>query len=638
MAALVPLAALFACGKSDERPRKIIGYAQISSTSNLDEARAGFFKALADSGVLADSSVTVIERNAQGDVPALALIMKDFIQQGVTHVMTVASVTTQAALKSITDRPHIFGAVANPYIIGAGTSPTSHRPNVTGAEIPLPVDSAVALAHQAFPEIKTWGTLFDPSDPFAEFYLEEARKSAAASGVKWITVACTAAGDIGPGIQALKAKGAGGVVQIPSVMIGGGFAAVVKATRQARLPLVATTTSFRGAPIALGLSFYQNGYHAGLLMIRVLHGEDPANIPFQRSTERIMIADLDAAREYGVTIPPEIVSRADTVYDAGAKTSTASTGSTVSQSSVQKPMRTGTNPFEFWIVAIAQGLAYVALAWGVYLAARVLRFSDISPDGTFPLGAAVSASMIVSGVDPLIAMVAAIGAGMIAGYITAVLHTRLGVKDLLAGILVMTALYSVNLHVMGRSNVSLLDKNTVVNDVHRLIPPSVSWSDDMSLGLLFLIVTVVLGIIVTWYLKTDFGMAMRAVGDNPVMITAQGVDRRRMIELGLALANGLVAFSGALIAQQQGFADATMGVGTLVAGMAAVIMGETLMFKLRGIGWTIVMVAVGAVLFRSMVALALRLGLNPIDLKLATAAFVLAALALPQVKLWGGKR
>lgn len=564
--------------------------------------------------------------------------MQDFIQQGVTHVMTIASVTTQAALKSITDRPHIFGAVANPYIIGAGTSPTSHRPNVTGAEIPLPVDSAVGIAHQAFPEIKVWGTLFDPSDPFAEFYLDEARKSAAAQGVKWITVACTSAADIGPGIQALKAQGAGGVVQIPSVMIGGGFAAVVKATRQAGLPLVATTTSFRGAPIALGLSFYQNGYNAGLLMIRVLHGENPANIPFQRSTQRIMIVDLDAAREYGLTVPPEIASRADTVYNDGAKAAKALNGSLTNQSTVQKPMRSGTNPFEFWIVAVAQGLAYVALAWGVYIAARVLRFADISPDGTFPLGAAVSASMIVSGADPLIAMVVAIGAGMIAGYVTAVLHTRLGVKDLLAGILVMTALYSVNLHVMGRSNVSLLDKNTVVNDVHKMIPASVNWSDDMSLGLLFLIVTIVLGIIVTWYLKTDFGMAMRAVGDNPVMITAQGVDRRRMIELGLALANGLVAFSGALIAQQQGFADATMGVGTLVAGMAAVIMGETLMFKLRGIGWTIIMVGAGAVLFRCMVALALRLGLNPIDLKLATAAFVLAALALPQLRIGRGKR
>jgi putative ABC transport system permease protein len=217
---------------------------------------------------------------------------------------------------------------------------------------------------------------------------------------------------------------------------------------------------------------------------------------------------------------------------------------------------------------------------------------------------------------------------MAAGYVTGLLHTRFGVKDLLAGILVMTALYSVNLHVMGKSNVPLLDVGTV----HSIIPPSKAWSDDTSLGLLFFFVTGVLGILFTLYLRTDFGMAMRAVGDNPAMITAQGVDRRRMIELGLALANGLVAFSGALIAQQQGFADIGMGVGTLVAGMAAVIMGETLLFKARGLGITIVFVALGAILFRGMVALALRVGLNPVDLKLATAAFVLAALALPRLR------
>ena len=150
--------------------------------------------------------------------------------------------------------------------------------------------------------------------------------------------------------------------------------------------------------------------------------------------------------------------------------------------------------------------------------------------------------------------------------------------------------------------------------------------------MLFLAITIVLGGILTWYLRTDFGMAMRAVGDNPAMITAQGVDKRRMTELGLALANGLVAFSGALIAQQQGFADVTMGVGTLVAGMAAVIMGETLLFNKRGIGVTIMMVAAGSILFRGMVSLALRMGLNPIDLKLATAAFVLAALAVPKLR------
>jgi putative ABC transport system permease protein len=623
------LALIAACSGQTGKQRPVIGFAQVSSVATLDDARDGFLKALADSGYIRDSTITVLERNAQGDIPTLSLIMSEFIQRNVTQVATVSSVATQAALKSITDRPVVFGAVANPYIIGAGTSPTKHRPNVTGAEIPLPVDSAVFLAHEVFPSVKAWGTLFDPADPFAEFYLHMAKTGAAAAGVQFITVACTGPGDIAAGIQALKANGAAGVVQIPSVMIGGAFSAVVKSTRQANLPLVATTTSYPGAPLALGLSFYANGYDMGLIMIRVLRGEDPATIPFQVARKRTFIVDLNAAREYGVTIPDAIVNRADSVVGRGGSAVKSSAGAREVEAPAQKRRN---NPLEFWLVALTQGLAFAALAWGVYISSRVLRFADITPDGSFTLGAAVSASMIVAGMDPLLATFIAILAGMVAGYVTGILHTRLGVKDLLAGILVMTALYSVNLHIMGKSNISLLDVRTLVGDVHRVIPGSVTWSDDASLGLLFLVIVIVLGGILAWYLRTDFGMAMRAVGDNPAMITAQGVDRRRMIELGLALANGLVAFSGALIAQHQGFADVAMGVGTLVAGMAAVIMGETLLFNRRGLGVTITMVAAGAILFRGMVALALRMGLNPIDLKLATAAFVLAALALPKLR------
>jgi putative ABC transport system permease protein len=286
----------------------------------------------------------------------------------------------------------------------------------------------------------------------------------------------------------------------------------------------------------------------------------------------------------------------------------------------------------FWIAALTLGCAYVALAWGVYISARVLRFADITPDGSFTFGAAVAAALLVHDVHPLIATALAVAAGMLAGYVTGVLHTRLGVTDLLSGILVMTALYSVNLHVMGRSNLSLLSTATLATPLHSLVPATASWSDDITFGVIFLVVAVLLGALLAWYLKTDFGIAMRSVGDNPAMITAQGVDRRRMIELGLALANGLVALSGALIAQYQGFADVAMGVGTLVAGMAAVILGETLRARGRSLVVTILMVAAGALVFRLLVALALRVGLNPIDLKLMTAVFVLGALALPRLR------
>jgi putative ABC transport system permease protein len=626
------LGLLTACGDGPHAARPIIGVVQVSSIAPLDEAREGFYKALADSGFVRDVNVTFLERNAQGDIPTLSLIMREFVQQGATQVATMSSIATQTAMKVITDRPIIFGAVANPYIISAGTSPSAHRPNVTGAEIPLPVDSALAVAHSTFAKAGAWGTLFDPADPFAEHYLGVAKRKAEQLGIKFVTVACTSPQDIAPGVQALRAQGVGGIMQIPSIMIGGGFPALIKQARELGMPVVASNTGYAGAPLALGASFFDNGYAQGLIMIRVLRGESPANIPFRVSANPQMVVDLGAAADFGVTIPPEVVARASTVIPVKGRGDTVARGSPTASSNTSSVSRKG-SPWEFWLSAGVLGLAFATLAWGVYIASRVLRFPDITPDGSFPLGAAVAATLIVGGVDPLLATIAAFFAGMGAGWVTGVLHTRLRVTELLAGILVMTALYSVNLHVMGRSNISLLDRATLATRLHTLVPATAAWSNDISFGTVFLVLMLVLGFAFTWFLRTDFGTAMRAAGDNPAMIIAQGVDRRGMVELALALANGLVAFSGALIAQYQGFADVTMGVGTLVAGMAAVILGETLKPRKWRLGATIAMVAVGAVVFRGLIAIALRVGLNPIDLKLATAAFVLATLALPNLGL-----
>ena len=617
--------ALAGCGRADHGKRPIIGVVQVSSLAPLDEAREGFYKALADSGFVRDVNVTFIERNAQGDVPTLSLIMRDFVQQGATQVATFSSIATQTAIKSITDRPVIFGAVANPYLIGAGTSATSHRPNVTGAEIPLPVDSTLAVAVATFPKARVWGTLFDPADPFAEFYLDMAKRKAERMGIRFVSIACTSAQDIPASVQALHAQGVGGIMQLPSIMIGGGFPALVKQARELGMVVVASNTGYPGAPLSIGASFYDNGYAQGLVMIRVLRGESPAKIPFQRSANPKIVVDLGAANDFGVAIPRELVARASEVISAKKDASPVVQASTPAST----PASDASSAWRFWLSALVLGLAFSALAWGVYIASRVLRFPDITPDGSFPLGAAVAATLIVGGVDPFVATVLAFFAGMAAGYVTGVLHTRLRVTELLAGILVMTALYSVNLHVMGRSNVSLLDRATLVTRMHAIVPRTAAWSGDMAFGVVFLLLTVVIGALIAWFLRTDFGTAMRAAGDNPAMITAQGVDRRGMVELALALSNGLVAFSGALIAQYQGFADVTMGVGTLVAGMAAVILGETLKPRRARLGGTIVMVAVGAIMFRALIALALRIGLNPVDLKLATAAFVLLTLALP---------
>jgi putative ABC transport system permease protein len=288
------------------------------------------------------------------------------------------------------------------------------------------------------------------------------------------------------------------------------------------------------------------------------------------------------------------------------------------------------------------GLILAILALGVFISFRIFAFPDITADGSLTLGAAVAASLIAHGYSPWAATAAAILAGALAGGTTGVLHTQFRINGLLAGILVATALYSVNLHVMGRSNIPLLDARTVGTDLVkavakvtgpvdtvRLLGRDVRFGDAVNLAAVGLLVAA-LGWLLRAFLRTGLGTAMRATGDNPRMIRAQGVDVGWMITLGLMMSNALVALSGAILAQYQGFADIQMGIGMIVWGLASVILGQALIGG-GGLGLSICGAVFGSLLFRLMVALALRGGLDPNDLKLVTAAFVFAALVLPGV-------
>jgi putative tryptophan/tyrosine transport system permease protein len=287
------------------------------------------------------------------------------------------------------------------------------------------------------------------------------------------------------------------------------------------------------------------------------------------------------------------------------------------------------------------GFILSLLALGVFISFRIFAFPDITADGSVTLGAAVAATLLVHGMTPPIAALAAFAAGMLAGASTGILHTRFKINSLLSGILVMTGLYSVNLHVMGSSNISLLGVNTLATQSERLgvkLMRGASTLDvagwDVSVRdatVLWAIVFAVLltGALLYWFLRTNLGIAMRATGDNVQMIRALGVNDANMIVFGLAISNGFVALSGALLAQYQGFADVGMGIGMVVWGLASVIIGEALVGT-NQLGLTIVGAVMGSVLFRLMVAVALRWGLSPNDLKLITATFVFVALVVPQ--------
>jgi putative ABC transport system permease protein len=288
--------------------------------------------------------------------------------------------------------------------------------------------------------------------------------------------------------------------------------------------------------------------------------------------------------------------------------------------------------------AVSQGLVYSLMALGVYLTFRVLDFPDLTVDGSFPLGAAVSAVLITHGANPFIVLPAAIAAGMMAGFVTAFLSTKLNILNLLASILTMIALYSINLRIMGRPNISLINKKTVFDHFIGLrdFITSIGIPQYIMVPILFLVVIIVVKIILDFFLHTEVGLALRATGDNPHMIRAQGVNTDFTIMLGVALSNGLVALSGALFAQNQGSADVNMGVGTIVAGLASVIIGEALIGEMTVFRATLGVI-IGSIVYRLAIAIALQIKIGPLqitpsDLKLITAILVVFALTLPVIR------
>jgi putative ABC transport system permease protein len=279
--------------------------------------------------------------------------------------------------------------------------------------------------------------------------------------------------------------------------------------------------------------------------------------------------------------------------------------------------------------AVETGLVYALVAIGVYLSFRVLDFPDLTGDGAFALGAAVTASLIVRGIHPWFAMLAAVGAGAIAGVVTATLNVRFRILHLLASILTMFGLYSVNIRIMGRANVAIGDRNTVLTPFLGLGLPALAVRP-LFLGVVSLVA--VLGL--AWFLASEFGLAMRATGMNPRMARSQGVSTDVQIHVGIALSNALIALAGALFAQTNKFADVTLGTGTVVVGLAAVIVGETLL-RGRGIAWGLVGSVLGSIVYRLMIQVALSvdaIGLQASDLNFVIATLIVAALILPRLR------
>lgn len=278
------------------------------------------------------------------------------------------------------------------------------------------------------------------------------------------------------------------------------------------------------------------------------------------------------------------------------------------------------------ISVFEQGLIYAIMALGMYITYKILDFPDMTVDGSFPLGAALSAVLISNGVNPYLTLVISFGAGLIAGTITGFIHVKLKVRDILASIIMMTALYSVNLRIAGRANLPIYNFDNIYSNsfTNKIFVGALAPFENV---IVIAAIVIVVKLVLDWYLKTKSGYLLKAVGDNETIVTSMGIDKGKVKILGLAIANGMVALSGSMFAQQQRFFDASMGVGTAVIGLASVIIGTALFGQVRIFTFSITVI-LGSILYKGCVAAAIRLGLQSTDLKLVTAVLFLLILVI----------
>ena len=283
---------------------------------------------------------------------------------------------------------------------------------------------------------------------------------------------------------------------------------------------------------------------------------------------------------------------------------------------------------QFYLSAILLGLALCSMGFGIYISLRIFNIPDITTDGSYTLGAAVTATLLTKGIPIPIILLITILSGALAGVCTGLIHTRMRIQPLLAGILVMTSLYSVNLGIMQRSNIPLVNTSRITNMFSFISQNNLQWL------LVLLLFMIVLWVLIAWLLKTDFGVAMRATGNSEMMVRALGVNTQNMKVIGLAIANALTGISGFLVCQFQQFSDINMGIGIVIFGLGSVMMGEALfsVLKIQSLMMRLFGVVVGCIVFRLIIAVALDLGVNPNWLKAVTAVIVLMVVGIPNLR------
>ncbi|WP_423218149.1 ABC transporter substrate binding protein [Streptococcus equinus] len=631
MAVMLAALTLGGCSSSKNANKDVvhIGILQYVEHPSLSAARKGFVAELKKEGYVDGKNLKLDYENAQGDQSNLQTISTNLLSNN-DLVLGIATPAAQTLSNLSTDVPVLFTAVTDP--VSAKLVKTMEKPEgiATGTSDMSPISKQVELLQKVMPNVKKVGIMYTTNERNSEVQVEEAQKEFAKAGIDVLTKGISSTNDVQDTAKSLMSQTQ--VLFIPTDnMIVSAISLITELSKEMKVPVVGGSADIveQGVLFTYGANYEALGRQTAKLAVRIIKGEDVSKVSAEYPKTLNVVANDDMAKTLGI----DLTSIKDESTEASSEeTQTTTTDSSkvttaTPKKSSQSDKKTSNAWLDIILTAISQGLLWAIMAIGVFITFRILDIADLSAEGSFPLGAASTAIMIVNGINPLIATIGGFVAGMLSGAVAGFLHTKMKIPALLTGIIVLTALYSVNLLVLGSANVSLAGQTTLVTVLTSALSLS-KLNAVILIGVIFVALVILLLVVL---LNTQLGLALRATGDNLAMGEANGIKVDRMKIFGYMISNGLIALAGSLLAQNNGYADMNMGTGTIVNGLASIILAEVIV-KYLPLGKRLWSIVLGSILYRLVLVIILAMNVDAQMLKLASAVLLALILYVPEIR------
>ncbi len=631
MAVMLAALTLGGCSSSKNANKDVvhIGILQYVEHPSLSAARKGFVAELKKEGYVDGKNLKLDYENAQGDQSNLQTISTNLLSNN-DLVLGIATPAAQTLSNLSTDVPVLFTAVTDP--VSAKLVKTMENPEgiATGTSDMSPISKQVELLQKVMPDVKKVGIMYTTNERNSEVQVEEAQKEFAKAGIDVLTKGISSTNDVQDTAKSLMSQTQ--VLFIPTDnMIVSAISLITELSKEMKVPVVGGSADIveQGVLFTYGANYEALGRQTAKLAVRIIKGEDVSKVSAEYPKTLNVVANDDMAKTLGIdltSIKDESTKASSEESQTATADSSKATTATPKKSS-QSDKKASNAWFDIILTAISQGLLWAIMAIGVFITFRILDIADLSAEGSFPLGAASTAIMIVNGINPLIATIGGFVAGMLAGAVAGFLHTKMKIPALLTGIIVLTALYSVNLLVLGSANVSLAGQTTLVTVLTSALSLS-KLNAVILIGVIFVTLVILLLVVL---LNTQLGLALRATGDNLAMGEANGIKVDRMKIFGYMISNGLIALAGSLLAQNNGYADMNMGTGTIVNGLASIILAEVIV-KYLPLGKRLWSIVLGSILYRLVLVIILAMNVDAQMLKLASAVLLALILYVPEIR------